>query len=147
MPDKARTVLYATTNDKHYPRMVLNSLRTLRKHNSDIPVVCVIYGNLDAAAAAQFEQMGATLFLEQENGKEERFFLKWSALGKIESESVLFLDADTIIFDDLSKIFNRYKKKLFYARKEALTDHNQGGGGSFARDTAFNSRLNGANKE
>ena len=116
-------------------RQWVQSIRSLRRYNGDIPVFLFVYGSLAAGTLAEAERHGVRVI---NGGDYATCFadLSWAAaqalvrnptLHKVGSlrlcpteaaGQVLFLDCDTFFFDDVDRLFERYQGHHFYAREE-----------------------------
>jgi len=122
---------------------LLTSIRTLRQHNSEIPVVVFLYGTPAADFTASLVRLGVHVrqmgtyrslidrhhshgdVLEQ--ARTLHRFLDLDALTEWEPERVLCLDADTVILGDVAELFERYREGDCYAREEQLTRRSRSG--------------------
>ena len=120
------------------------SAGTLREHNPGIPAVVFLYGTLSADLAAVCRSHG---LMVQEQGPYERRlaelcpagwpalarypllhrFLNFRELAAAGAAQALYLDCDTIFFDDVERLFDRYADADVAAREEVHTSRNQHG--------------------
>lgn len=120
---------------------LMYSLHTLRKFNKDIPVKLFIDSpslnhSIEELSVKEFENveivrfdcenlLGKNIFThrDDEYGWEHSVFHKWpSAITCIENyelDRVLFLDVDTIFYDDVSKIFDNYSVDKLWFQKDS----------------------------
>ena len=119
----ARLVYYAINDNPMYLAYVEKSLHGLRRFNVDIPVKVAVFGKVPRSAGRRLLALGAEVVPMPAVKKEEEFtFLKWFALPEVAGEhDLLFLDADTLVFDDVAKLFSRYRDADFAARREVAT--------------------------
>ena len=116
-------------------RQWVQSIRSLRRFNGDVPVFLFVYGSLAAETLAEASRHGVHVV---HGGEYAGCFarLPWAAaqalvrnptLHKVPSlrlcpteavGQVLFLDCDTFFFDDVDRLFDRYQGHHFYAREE-----------------------------
>ena len=112
----------------------LQSVRSLRRYNGEVPVHLVIYGALPRRIRAEAIRSAVTIhqmcdYTEYLRAISEHGTLltKYPTLHKFLSlhqlptygvSQILFLDCDTFFFDDAEKIFNLYSSCDWYAREE-----------------------------
>ncbi len=111
------------------------SIRTLRFHNQTIPVEVFFYGERLRAELEVLAKYGVALC--DQGSYEERLaalfpkgwrvlqrnpclhkFLNFAEISARCPQQVLFLDCDTLFFDDVEKLFDRYSAADCYAREE-----------------------------
>jgi len=111
------------------------SLRTLREHNAEIPVALFLYGAMPAELAALCGEHD--VMVHQQGGYEERLaalcpagwraladypllhkFLNFRELSAVGAAQILFCDCDTVFFDDVAVLFDRYGDADVVAREE-----------------------------
>ena len=117
---KRRLVVYAVSGPVLYEKMVVNSVRSLRAFNDSIPVCCVVFSS-DRADAGDLLSSAPGLEVVAApplaGGAGGAFFAKWQALEYVpDVDEVLFLDADTVLFDDVERFFEQDAD--FVAREE-----------------------------
>ncbi len=118
------------------------SAGTLRAHNPDVPAVVFLYGTLGADLAAVCRAHG--LMVCEQGPYERRLaelcpagwpalarypllhrFLNFRELACAGATQTLYLDCDTIFFDDVERLFDRYADADVAAREEVHTARNQ----------------------
>ena len=123
-PTNDRAALYLSYGLPAYLAMSVVSIATLRKHNLTIPVILTITGEkLDSKQANKLARISNALNFEvhQRNPIQHRhirkdyFQLNKALLTRIPYKSVLILDSDTFIFDNVEKLFETYSSKDVYA--------------------------------
>lgn len=87
--------------------MFINSVRMLRKYNSTIKVLCLATDNLKIPEDLNIE------FELIKNLDENYFPSNKYHLINLEYRSILYLDCDTFIFDDVEKIFDECSKDFY----------------------------------
>jgi hypothetical protein len=98
-----KAIVYLINNDKKYYTMALNSISMLRNFNKNIKVICL----------TTEKKIPENLNVENvlvKNIDNEYFLTNKTQLSKLEYKSILYIDADTFIFDDIEKIFNYYQE-------------------------------------
>lgn len=113
------------------------SVRTLRAHNTEVPIVLFVHGG--ASELAEVCARHGVALVEQ--GPYERRlaelcpagwqalarypllhkFLNFGVLAELDCAQVLYCDCDTIFFDDVERLFDRYARADLAAREEALS--------------------------
>ena len=118
------------------------SAATLREHNPRIPAVVFLYGRPTAGLAAVCRAHG--LMLHEQGPYERRLaalcpdgwpalarypllhrFLNFRELAAAGAHEVLYLDCDTVFFEDVERLFDRYAHAHVAAREEVHTARNQ----------------------
>lgn len=98
-----KTVVFILNNKNNYLKMAINSISMLRKYNSDIKVLCLTTEPIPFP-----KNLNVEIILI--NNIDENYFLSNKVyISNIESPTVLYIDADTFIFDDVEKLFDSYK--------------------------------------
>lgn len=137
-----RLVYYSVTLSERHPRPDLlwqldTSLRTLRHHNRSVPVALFVHGDLPPALrsiAARHD-----VLVHAQGPYEDRLaglcpqgwralceypllhkFLNFREIAAVDPApaQVLFLDCDTVFFDDVDRLFDRYPWWHVVAREE-----------------------------
>jgi hypothetical protein len=120
------------------------SAATLREHNPAIPAVVFVYGTLEPELAAVCREHD--LMVAEQGPYERRLadlcpagwpalarypllhkFLHFRELAAAGAREALFLDCDTIVFDDVERLFDRYADSDVAAREEVHTSRNHHG--------------------
>lgn len=116
-------------------RQLVTSVQTLRQHNSTVRIVVFVHGDtppaLEPALApydvhmrsqGRYAERLARLcprgWLVLEHYPLLHKFLNFAELTAMQPSQVLFLDCDTIFFDDVELLFARYVDAHCYAREE-----------------------------
>ena len=131
-----RCCVYLTNEHPGYMKMAINSMRMLRKHNADLPVRCVFIRDHCSQTMPRDNISESTLsgnselFLEMcrnsnvevwerpplmFRGEEKFFHINRMYLNDMQEESLLYIDADTFIFGDVTTIFDDYSDVEFAA--------------------------------
>lgn len=111
------------------------SVRSLRTYNSTVPVLLFVYGDLPPELAARLAGYGVSI--HPQGSYEERLarlaprgwaalslypllhkFLNFPEIALFAPQQVLFVDCDTLFFDDVDRLFARYAGEHLYAREE-----------------------------
>jgi len=111
------------------------SVRSLRVYNQNIPIHVFLYGEHLSDFTAQLEDHAVTVhqmgsYVDAIRRIRPRAFRtlasypvlhKWLNLSELERlapSQILQTDCDTIFFDDVGVLFERYSERQFYAREE-----------------------------
>jgi hypothetical protein len=116
-------------------RQLLTSVQTLRQYNSRMPVVVFAYN--DTAAMVEPLLAPYDVRVLPQGSYEERLaqvcpqgslflaqypllhkFLNFGAIATMRPRQALFLDCDTLFFDDVARLFAHYGEAHCYAREE-----------------------------
>ena len=116
-------------------RQLLTSVQSLRQYGARMPVVVFAYG--DTAPVIEPLLAPYDVRVLPQGSYEERLarscpngwsflaqypllhkFLNFRAIAGMQPSQALFLDCDTIFFDDVSRLFTRYSEAHCYAREE-----------------------------
>jgi hypothetical protein len=125
-----RVVIYATNNDPQQIMRVHRSVRTLRRHNTRLRVVHVVFDEIawgpeardviDERGSLQVEVVRLPFVPINPKARTrpllDYLLLKWKALASVNSHRALVLDSDTFVFSDVEALFDRYHLLDFYAR-------------------------------
>jgi hypothetical protein len=101
-----------------YLAMCLRSLRSLRAVSPDVKVYCVLFGAFPAAAVAELEALGGTVIRKRAVPPERRYLIKFLALRGLPERTLLFMDADTYLFEPIEGLFRQHQRCSLYARVE-----------------------------
>ena len=108
---KRRLVFSAVSGPVLCENMVVNSVRSLRAFNDSIPVCCVVFPSDRADAGDLLRSapgLEAVAAPPLAGGAGGAFFAKWHWLEYVpDVDEVLFLDADTVLFDDVERFFEQ----------------------------------------
>lgn len=113
-----RLVYYAFNDDPLRVDLALRSVRSLRKHNPRIPVELFVFGKLRKKEKADFLGQGASIRELPFPKDIDATYLKWFGLPHVNAERILYVDVDTYFFEDVARLFQKYRDKDFYARIE-----------------------------
>jgi hypothetical protein len=135
-----RLVYYSLAASKSNPRPDLTrqielSVRSLRAYNGSVPVMVFTYGDVPSELAPALEPYGVTFcHMGSYQAKLARLaphgwqvlsqypvlhkFLNFSEIAALDPEQVLFLDCDTLFFEDVDRLFAHYSQADCYAREE-----------------------------
>lgn len=111
-------ICYAVDTSRLHLYLARLSLQSLRRWNSSIRVRVFCYGRVSASSAKAFSKLGAEVVFRKKTSAVPATFLKWDALRGTKESRVLYVDADTLFFQDPSVLFRKFKKRDFYAREE-----------------------------
>jgi hypothetical protein len=129
--------LAAATHDIRHEQLVI-SVQSLRRYNRRIPVCIFLFNNWPKQSEADLRAHGAQIYtlgtygdyLERISPRTAAALSGYPMLGKwlvladipdTELSQVLYLDCDTVFFDDVEKLFDRYQESDWYAREEPNT--------------------------
>jgi hypothetical protein len=118
-----------------YHEQLIYSVKSLRLYNQNVPIHVFLYGEHLSGFTAELEdqavsvhQMGA--YVDAIRRIRPRAFRtlanypvlhKWLNLSELEQlcpSQILQTDCDTVFFDDVGVLFERYSERQFYAREE-----------------------------
>lgn len=119
-------IIYAINDNPKYILMVRNSLRSLRLYNSKVPVSIYVYGESMLGFEDIIKLENVKCFQRSRLDASFNTYLKWYAIKESKAEKALFLDADTIVFDDVEKLFKKRNRVDLYARQEIGTQNKKG---------------------
>jgi hypothetical protein len=137
--DRVTTVYYSLTADADgaRERQWAHSVRSLRRHNADIPVVLFLYGGARAETLATAREAGVHVepmgeypaALGDIPGHWRAPLVSLPTLHKLLSvrslalcgTPLVYLDCDTYFFGDIARLFVQYGAWDFCARQEPLT--------------------------
>ncbi len=125
-------------------RQWVQSIRSLRRFNPWARVVLVLYGAPRAETLAEARAMNVQVIYGGDYGRcfahlpprVAEVLVRNPTLHKVLSlrlcptegvGQVLFLDCDTYFFDDVDRLFERYRARHFYAREEPGSSRSPGG--------------------
>lgn len=116
-------------------RQLLTSVQSLRRFNARMPVVVFTYG--DTAAVIESLLAACDVCILPRGSYEARLaqacpqgspflaqypllhkFLNFDAIAPMQPRQALFLDCDTLFFDDVARLFAAYGEAHCYAREE-----------------------------
>src|SRR5437016_1551255 len=135
-----RLVYYSFSASRTIPRpdmlwQIEQSIRSLRAYNTSVQVVVFTYGDVPPELAASLAPYGvsvchkgsylAALARMAPHGWQIlsqypvlHKFLNFYEIGALQPDQVLFLDCDTLFFQDVDRLFSRYSDADCYAREE-----------------------------
>jgi hypothetical protein len=116
--DNAKAVYFSINNDAKYLFMAEKSIVSLRRYNKMITVYLFVYGNPPLTFLRSMKRLGVSVQVKKPVLKKNLYYLKWYPLPTLHEPRLLFVDADTLFFDNVEKLFRRYQTKDFYARRE-----------------------------
>jgi len=113
MSDKV--CVYCLNGNPQYVKMVKHSILMLRQYSS-LPIKVLFIDKPDDYFVSFCDENQVELLIKDWSGPEPDFFLtNKSYIEGIDSKSILFLDCDTFIFDNVEKIFDYYQDFDFVA--------------------------------
>lgn len=102
-----KVIVYILNNKSFYLKMFINSVRMLRKYNNKIKVLCLTTNDFAIPQDLNVE-------IQPIKNLDENYFPSNKAhLLNLEYKSIIYLDCDTFIFDDIEKIFNECTKDFY----------------------------------
>jgi hypothetical protein len=135
-----RIVYYSISASRATPRpdliwQIEQSVRSLRAYNKDIPIIVFSFGDVPRELAPALAPYDITL---RHKGSYQAHlarlaprgwqilsqypvlhkFLNFSEIAALNPDQVLFLDCDTLFFQDVEILFSRYSEADCYAREE-----------------------------
>lgn len=158
-----RLVSYSLSVAPHEPRpditrQLVLSLRSLRAHSPDIPVVLFVHGELPGDAARACAEAG--VHVHPQGPYERRLaalcpagwpalaaypllhrFFNFAELAATRASQVLLCDCDTIFMDDVAVLFDRYGGADLVAREEVHSTRSHHGADPRFIDEALLGRL------
>ncbi len=122
----SRAVYYVVNNNADYLTFAKLSINSLRRFNRRIKIYLFIYGASENIDLSFFYKNQVVLIKKKRallHVNSLKYFVRDESLSRLE-KNLLFLDADTIVFDDIDIIFEKCNKYDFYAREESESDIN-----------------------
>lgn len=135
-----RLVYYSLALPRSDPRPDLlwqldASVRSLRLHNRTTPIALFLYGGLPDEVSRHLASLGVTIIPQGDYTARLaplaprgwpvlteypllHKFLNFHTITALDPEQVLYLDCDTLLFDDVDRLFARYAEADCYAREE-----------------------------
>lgn len=120
-------------SDRTYDSQWLQSIRSLRLHNHDLPVCLLVYNSVSDSILKEADRRNVMVyFLGNYRDCLERLyprgpmltmyptlhkFISLSELDTSEASQILYLDCDTFFFDDPVILFDNYASCDWYARE------------------------------
>jgi hypothetical protein len=117
-----------------YERQWLQSVRSLRRHNPEIPVYLAHYGEPSEVVRAEVKRQDIILLQSDYDAllagmaphiasvlRGYPVIHKFAALHDIDADSVLYVDCDTWFYRDPAGLFDLYSDAEFYAHVEPCT--------------------------
>ena len=128
-------VYYSLVSNPPHNEQWIQSVRSLRRYNPDIPIYLFYYDRLDPAVQQEAVRQRVTLRDQgsyaasfAEYGNRRHAFQHYKTLHKFRygwqlprAEQVLYLDCDTFFFGDVENLFAKYRHGHFFAREEVMT--------------------------
>jgi hypothetical protein len=105
-----------------YLAMLINSLRSLRDLSPPVKVYCVLFGSFPEEELGQLESLDVVAIRRPAVSADRLYLLKFLALEGLEEATLLFLDADTFLFEPVERIWEQHADCSFYARVESGCD-------------------------
>lgn len=103
---KNRSVVYLIGGGHNYTKMGLNSVSMLRKYNKDIPVKIIWIGDIERETEDKFNNLNVEII--KRTSIDPHFCFNREYICEIDFNDILYLDVDTFINDDVSKLFDKY---------------------------------------
>lgn len=132
--------LYVDAPQRHtdYHEQLIYSVKSLRRFNPSISVHIFLYGEHPATFITRLEEYTVTVhpmgayedvirsihpgpFRALTTYPVLHKWLNLSTLERLDPAQILQTDCDTVFFDDVEKLFQRYAGKKFYAREEPVS--------------------------
>lgn len=115
------SVYYAVDTNPLHLELVRLSIESLRYYNSEIPVWLGVFGGKSSQNPPKLRNLDIEFRFLPKVPPQMRWALKWLFLTTmVPYDRVLFLDADTLVLDDIEAIFLGNSTAKFYAQKENL---------------------------
>jgi hypothetical protein len=124
-PSLSNAVYYTINNDSKYLTFLKNSIVSLRNFNKEIKIYVIIFSNSGKLVPDFFDRYNIQVIYKNPVKPYQLTSLKWYGLTEFENidlKRLIFLDADTIFYDDINLLFEKYNKADFYAREEIGTE-------------------------
>lgn len=114
------------------------SVQSLRRFNGTVRILVFVFGPISEDQVRRLAALGVSVFPRPPYGEFlERWlpreavscmehyplfhkFLNFSEIAAFEPEQVLYLDCDTLFFDDVARLFSRYQHADCFGREEPL---------------------------
>lgn len=119
---RQRAVYYSVDDDPKYLYFAIRSVASLRRYNRDIPVRVFVHGQPPARARTALRRAGAEVVVRPAIERHRLMLLKWQPLELLREPRQLFIDADTVFFGNVDRLFRDRTEHDFYARIEMGTE-------------------------
>jgi hypothetical protein len=120
-----KAVYYTINNDSRYINYLKNSITSLRHFNKEIKVYVFVFSSGAEILADFFEKYKIQVIYKGNVKNHQLTSLKWYALRDLETVTesrLLYLDVDTVCFNDIALLFEKYREADLYAREELGTE-------------------------
>ena len=128
-------VYYSLVGQPPHCDQWIQSIRSLRRYNRQIPVHLFYYGDLYMQVCQEAHRHNVVLHFMGDYarsfanyGNRQHAYAHFKTLHKFrnlrllpQADQVLFLDCDTYFFADVERLFASYRKAHWYAREEVMT--------------------------
>jgi hypothetical protein len=115
---KAVTAVYSLNETPLYWKMLVESVRSLRRFSPHLKVIVFSFGPPPLTYANSLRRMNVQILKEPKRPLSDGFILKWLTIHKVKSDTVAVLDVDTIFYEPLENLIRKYSVCDFYARHE-----------------------------
>jgi len=134
-----RLVYYslANTADAGWERQWIRSIRSLRRHNTTIPVWLLVFNGASPRLLEEARRQAVTVqYLGEYRDYLDRIHVRGSVLALYptfhkflalrhvpvrHAAQILYVDCDTFFFDDVGRLFDAYTRADWYAREEPMS--------------------------
>lgn len=117
-----RKIYYSINSNPRYVDYTKYSIGSLRRVNREIPAALCCFGTLSGEELRWFDDHGVRVIIKPEVDHSRVTSLKWLSLPElVDTERLLFADADTWFYRDPEVVFETFHEHAFYAREETGT--------------------------
>lgn len=118
-PEPSHAIYYAIDAAPRCLFEFRHSVASVRRHCPALPMYVALAGEVDRDDRDFMDAHQVAVLPTERDASLSAVFLKWQALAHgFRETDVLYLDADTIAFDDVSRLFESQGKEDFHARRE-----------------------------
>ena len=123
VPASSRGLYYAVDTNPRVLFELRRSISSVRRYASTLPIYAVIAGEPSADDRRFLDSANVTVIAGNIDGGTSPTFMKWRALAELPpQDDLLYLDTDTLVFDDPSSLFDLIGHEDFHARLEIACD-------------------------
>lgn len=116
---RSRALYYALDLHPRHLFQLRHSILSVRHHAPKLPIYVVVVGTLPESDQAFLHSFDVTLIPSSLEPGTSPTFLKWRALAELPPVTdLLYLDTDTLAFDDPTRFFDLAGQEDFHARPE-----------------------------
>lgn len=125
-PASSPSLFYALDLNPRVLFELRRSINSVRRHAPAMPIYALIAGEPSADDRKYLDSVGVNVIPTRIERGTSPIFLKWRALMQLPPQAEwLYLDTDTLIFDDLKRLFDLSGPQDFLARFEIGCGHDE----------------------